>query len=520
VLCTRLRVLSLLFACGIVTSSVACGSGASKSENAGDGDHGQHGDGDGSGDGDTMHPGDGDTTQPGDGDAQGCQPPGETDIRFPMVVDGYYFVTGYTGDGQNGHVVEGSCAQRGGDKRGYCHAFTYDVSDMNWGGVFWQYPEDNWGDRPGRTIPEGATQISFYAWSDAGGEEISFGAGIKDKDAFNTITPMTLSNQPQKFTVSLAGMQTCSDVVSGFVWSAAGQGKTSITFYVDDIVWEGENKTTEPDPGSLPSLDTNWPDSPGAQGVALRVRNFCPFPLFIGGGGSEADLAPARVRLGRGEYHDYDVPKVWSSARVNAFGAELDSDPREKAELTFFQGPDGNHVSYNVTYVDSLGLPTEITSVGGACTAQEHTTGCTAPIANVLDGCPQEFLRSAKRCLSPRSYCLGARTGEDYCKKLDDVIASCTDCPKAPTPDVYACKGAYMNEPRWCAALNRGMTQDPDNENASAYYQNPPFNDYSKWVHDVCPGIYAFPFDDQFAHGGYRDCAGGTEVRITFCPGF
>ena len=70
-----------------------------------------------------------------------------------------------------------------------------------------------------------------------------------------------------------------------------------------------------------------------------------------------------------------------------------------------------------------------------------------------------------------------------------------------------------------CAALKRGMVSAPDNPDESAYYKNPPFNDYAKWVHQVCPGIYAFSYDDWLSHGGYRDCAGGTEVRITFCPG-
>jgi hypothetical protein len=42
---------------------------------------------------------------------------------------------------------------------------------------------------------------------------------------------------------------------------------------------------------------------------------------------------------------------------------------------------------------------------------------------------------------------------------------------------------------------------------------------YAKWVHEVCPGIYAFSYDDWLSHGGFRDCMDGSEVRITFCPG-
>jgi hypothetical protein len=323
---------------------------------------------------------------------------------------------------------------------------------------------------------------------------------------------ITLESSPTKYTIPLNNEPICDDVVSAFLWSAKAQ--PAFTFYLDDIVWEGEN--AEQPGGELPALDPSWPASPGAAGVAVRVRNFCPFPLFVDGAAKEGSLE--RVRLGRGEYHDYDAPKTWSSGRVNAYGAEKDSDPREKVEFTFFESG-GQRVTYNVTYVDFLGLPVEVTSVGGSCTPSEPTTGCSVKESEVLSGCPQDFLLVGNRCLSPRSYCVGARAGEAYCKRFDDVIASCAACPKASTPEVYACSGAYANEARMCAAINRGMTGDPDNPNESAYYQNDPYNDYSKWVHQVCPGIYAFPYDDQFSHGGFRDCSGSSEVRITFCPG-
>jgi hypothetical protein len=508
------RACLLVLLCGIVSSSWACGSAAPSTPGTDDGDDSPDDDDDG--DGVPHGNGHGDGDHSGDGDGDGDKPsmctnePGETDITFPMVVDGYYFVTGYAGDGGEGKVVEKSCPTRAGEQRGYCHAFDYQPGSQGWAAMFWQYPTDNWGDRPGRVIPEGATGLSFYAWSDEGGEQVAFSAGMKGKDAFATPEmAITLDKEPKKYTLSLADVAYCDHVISAFVWSAKAQG--SFRFYVDDIVWEGEN--TDQPGDDLPALDPNWPDFSGNARVAVRVRNFCPFPLFVDGNGQEESLE--RIRLGRGEYHDYDAPTTWTSARVNAYGAATDSDAREKVELTFSPG----HVTYNVTYVDFLGLPMEVTSVGGTCAPEEHTTGCSVKQSDVLNGCPQSFLKVGNRCVSPRSYCAGARAGEAYCKRFDDVIASCADCPKASTPEVYACSGAYDNEARWCAAINRGMTKDPDNPNADAYYQNPPYNDYSKWVHEVCPGIYAFPYDDQFSHGGFRDCSGSNEVRITLCPG-
>jgi len=66
-------------------------------------------------------------------------------------------------------------------------------------------------------------------------------------------------------------------------------------------------------------------------------------------------------------------------------------------------------------------------------------------------------------------------------------------------------------------ALNRGMTNNPDSDDASLFYQDPPYNTYAKWSHEVCPDIYAFSYDDWLAQGGFRSCD-GTELRISFCP--
>src|SRR5262249_55538524 len=208
------------------------------------------------------------------------------------------------------------------------------------------------------------------------------------------------------------------------------------------------------------------------------------------------------------------APKDWSAARVTAFVDGPRQGELEKAELTF----GGGTLNYNVTYVDWVGLPLEIVGVGGNCKAAEHTTGCYAKEREITSGCPESFLKQGKRCVAARSYCLdGANQGSTYCHALDGTIASCNGCSGGSTTNAYACNGPYQNDPRMCAALNRGMTGQPDSANDALYYKSPPFNTYAKWVHEVCPNIYAFPYDDWQGKGGFRSCS-GDEVRITFCP--
>ncbi len=93
-------------------------------------------------------------------------------------------------------------------------------------------------------------------------------------------------------------------------------------------------------------------------------------------------------------------------------------------------------------------------------------------------------------------------------------------CGSGSTPQVYGCAGFFAGSPKWCAALNRGMIDDPDNGDVALYYQNAPYNMYAKWVHSTCPGIYAFPYDDygRTNESGFHACTGGTQLDITFCP--
>ncbi len=261
--------------------------------------------------------------------------------------------------------------------------------------------------------------------------------------------------------------------------------------------------------------------------VEVGVRNNCGFSIWIHGEGNGGVLGPDDQELKPHGIAWYDAPRAWSAARITAYGDGPRKTELDKVEMTLVADPAAGEVlNYNVTYVDWLALPVEITSTGGGGDCKP--VGCYVKQADVLNGCPSGLL-DGKRCLSPRSFCLDpTHSGTPLCNSLAAEITKCVQgkpgcahAAGATTAEVFACSGKFSEDPKWCAALNRHMLEEPDSTDKSKYYLTEPYNTYSKWVHQVCPGIYAFAYDDYPAasgESGFHACTQGKELEITFCP--
>jgi hypothetical protein len=162
---------------------------------------------------------------------------------LPLAVDAFYAPSGYMGDGLIAGAISDVSActvPRQGEGKGRCHKFVWTPGAMGWAGIFWQYPDGNWGATPGLTIAPGATRITFYAWGELGGETVSFFAGMDGIDGFSVKkADVVLTTTPTAHTMDLTG-SIYSRVVGGFGWTTGGiAGQTApVTFYVDDIQWK------------------------------------------------------------------------------------------------------------------------------------------------------------------------------------------------------------------------------------------------------------------------------------------
>lgn len=111
----------------------------------------------------------------------------------------------------------------------------------DWGGVVWQSPAEDWGDKPGGLNLSGAKKMTFWARGAEGGEEIKFGFGLlgREKKYFDTgkdemTVALTTEWKKYTFDVSTADL---TRIKSGFYWSVAGQGKP-LAFYLDAIKFQ------------------------------------------------------------------------------------------------------------------------------------------------------------------------------------------------------------------------------------------------------------------------------------------
>ncbi len=113
------------------------------------------------------------------------------------------------------------------------------------GGVVWQSPANDWGDKPGGFDFTGARKLTFWARGGKGGENATFGFGYltkdtaKDKkylDSDNGTLNVTLTADWQFYTIYVSD-KNLRQIKSGFFWSVEANG-APVTLYLSDIKWE------------------------------------------------------------------------------------------------------------------------------------------------------------------------------------------------------------------------------------------------------------------------------------------
>jgi exo-beta-1,3-glucanase (GH17 family) len=169
---------------------------------------------------------------------------------------GHFLPTGWMGDIASISMFE--CD--GTDPHGGEHAIRvtfWPTGTLGWAGVYWQYPENNWGDINGGINLSWANKLTFWAKGQSGGERVRFfvgGIGDGDSAFPDSVQPQVssgfieLESGWRQYTIDLRGRD-LSRVIGGFGWATDRCASASgATFYLDDIAYEYDANLPPPAP--------------------------------------------------------------------------------------------------------------------------------------------------------------------------------------------------------------------------------------------------------------------------------
>jgi len=168
---------------------------------------------------------------------------------FPVYTDGrspdnHYIPSGYMGDSSDIGIDTSSFDNPYSGTT--CIKIVYSNAasqGARWGGVYWQNPANNWGDREGGFDLTGATRLTFWARGEKGGErieEFKIGGitGLYSDSDIAGIGPVLLTDEWKEYEIDLRGKD-LTYISGGFCWATnVDVNPYGATFYLDDIRYE------------------------------------------------------------------------------------------------------------------------------------------------------------------------------------------------------------------------------------------------------------------------------------------
>lgn len=164
-------------------------------------------------------------------------PPGPTPISI------LFYPSGWIGDNND---ISFNNGYRENQYSPTCIQIRYSpAGPEGWTGVYWLYPDKNWGDDPNGWDLSSKKKVTFLARGAIGGEIAEFKVGgitgKKYEDSLKNPTStgeIVLSKEWQSYTIDLSG-QNLRHVIGGFCWvTSKNLNPSGCTIYLDDIVYE------------------------------------------------------------------------------------------------------------------------------------------------------------------------------------------------------------------------------------------------------------------------------------------
>lgn len=168
-------------------------------------------------------------------------------VSVPLDVDSLFHPVGWMGDSELGTKYITLTDPYSGDScptqtDGHCIKFQVKPGPSGWAGIYWLPEENNWGDKPGIRIVEGA-KLTFWAKGETGEEVAEFIAGgiygRSYSDSFRASTGrVSLTSRWKEYAIDLTDKD-LSNVVGAFACVVTRlENPAGATLYLDSIRYE------------------------------------------------------------------------------------------------------------------------------------------------------------------------------------------------------------------------------------------------------------------------------------------
>jgi hypothetical protein len=263
----------------------------------------------------------------------------------------HYIPSGWMGDGTYGttYVKFNDSCTTNPHSGSTCIKITYSMGPEGWAGIYWQDPENNWGNcSAGGYNLTGATNLSFWAKGANGTEKIEIKIGgigwNPNTDQQIALYPdslhpavstgiINLTNEWKQYTINLTGVN-LSHVIGGFCWvTNTTLNPNGCTFYLDDMKY---NKQCLDDLRYLVSYETtSTSEDKYMKNVAFMYDNALVMLAFMARGSNE-DWRRAKI-LGDSFIYCQKHDRYFNDGRLrNAYQAGDIADYQGKTRLPGF----------------------------------------------------------------------------------------------------------------------------------------------------------------------------------------
>lgn len=162
-------------------------------------------------------------------------------INFPFNLETQFFPSGWMGDGEMGttYLSFERVKQEVNGVEKVVVRISYRKGPKAWAGIYWQYPDGNWGEKLGKSLI-GAGKISFKAKGKTGNEIVEFKSGgirgQKYSDSFEkSLGDVSLSTLWKNYSIDLSS-EDLTNVIGGFACIVpASNNQNEVIFYISDL---------------------------------------------------------------------------------------------------------------------------------------------------------------------------------------------------------------------------------------------------------------------------------------------